>query len=88
MKDKSLKILLVMGSAAAPVPNSAIFKDNIYESLITLGHEVTIKISTQSMGNHFHIKNESVVFVNYRDWSPQTPWSLNTGLDWATITQM
>ena len=52
------------------------------------GRGVTIKISTQSMGNHFHIKNESVVFVNYRDWSPQTPGSLNTGLDWATITQM
>ena len=50
------------------------------------GRGVTIKISTQSMGNHFHIKNESVVFVNYS--SPQTPGSLNTGLDCPTITQM
>jgi len=41
-KNKNLKILLVMGSAAAPVPNSQMFKDNIYDSLITLGHDVRL----------------------------------------------
>lgn len=42
MKNKNLKILLVMGSGAAPVPDSEIFKDNIYDSLLALGHEVRL----------------------------------------------
>lgn len=42
MKNKNLKILLVMGSGAAPVSNSEIFKDNIYDSLLALGHEVRL----------------------------------------------
>ena len=38
MTARKLKIFLIMGSGAAPVPNSEIFRDNIYEALISLGH--------------------------------------------------
>ena len=40
MTARKLKIFLVMGSGAAPVPNSEIFKDNIYASLRSMGHFV------------------------------------------------
>ncbi len=77
MKDKSLKILLVMGSAAAPVPNSAIFKDNIYESLINLGHEVTIiqfddflkQHQTETPENQKQILEEHIISI-YKQEAP------------------
>ena len=40
MSFRKLKIFLVMGSGAAPVPNSEIFKNNIYEALRSLGHSI------------------------------------------------
>jgi spore maturation protein CgeB len=71
MKNKSLKILLVMGSAAAPVPNSAIFKDNIYESLIALGHKVTIiqfddflkQHQTETLENQKKVLEEHIIKI-------------------------